>query len=104
MNRQGKNIIIAAVSIRLYGCKLGRLVLSTAVEPSQINTTDIRKDHQRTVGNLYAARRTLSMKYFQYGQVLFRRADGKNLVTPMATEDQVTEAKEVIFLRTWIQF
>lgn len=97
MDRQKRNIEqLAAVSSSVfYGCKVGdALFFSTAVEPSQTNTTRYSEIWGSPDGNGWQLVRRfkkdfLPMKYFQYGQVLFPSGpgDGKNLwFTPTAMD------------------
>ena len=83
-----------------FGCKVGDvLFLSTAAEPSEINRTDAVELWCSLDGERWSLLRTFakdrwSLRYFQYGQVLFPAGpgDGENLYfTPFATEaDQCT--------------
>lgn len=83
-----------------YGCKMGEwLFFSTVVEPSQVNTSqyaEVWGSRDGTTWQRVARHKKdwLSMKYFQYGQVLFPAGPGggHNLwYTPMATtNDQKT--------------
>lgn len=78
-----------------YGCKVGHsLFFSTAVEPSEVNRSgcaEVWSSHDgSTWFKLVEFKKDMySMKYFQYGQVLFPagEGDGKHLfLTPFATE------------------
>ncbi len=83
-----------------YGCKVGdALFFSTAVEPTDINRTDAAELWCSLDGENWSLLRTfskdrLSLRYFQYGQILFPAGpgDGENLYfTPFATQgDQRT--------------
>ncbi len=83
-----------------YGCKVGdALFFSTAVEPSDINRTDAAELWCSLDGENWSLLRTfekdrLSLRYFQYGQVLFPAGPGDDAhlyYTPFATEgDQKT--------------
>lgn len=77
-----------------YGCKVGEwLFFSTVVEPSKVNTShyaEVWGSRDGVTWQCVARHKKdwLSMKYFQYGQVLFPAGpgDGHNLwYTPSAT-------------------
>lgn len=84
-----------------YGCKVGKLsFFSTEVEPSEFSTSPYVEVWGSRDGSKWQCverhkKDWLSMKYFQYGQVLFPDGpgDGHNLwYMPMATiSDQKTQ-------------
>ncbi|TDY02689.1 hypothetical protein [Thiohalophilus thiocyanatoxydans] len=97
MDRKGQNVekLAAVESSVFYGCKVGEyLFFSTAVEPSQVNTTRHAEVWGSADGENWQVVRRFkkdiwSMKYFQYGQVLFPGGpgDGSNLwMTPFSVE------------------
>ena len=97
MNRKGEKIeCLADVNSSIfYGCKVGdSLFFSTAVEPSSVNSTPCaavwRSDNGEDWENIIELKKDLwSMKYFQYGQVLFPAGpgDAKHLYySPFATK------------------
>lgn len=79
INRKTKQVasLQAVGSSVFYGCKCGNdLFFSTVVEPSRVNTTkyvELWHSRNRTDWNIIRTWRKdlLSMKYFQYGQILF---------------------------------
>ena len=104
MDRRGVDIkrLCAVGSSIFYGCKVGEcLFFSTAVEPSRVNRC---KDAQVWGSNnggewqlVKSFRKdVLSMKYFQYGQVLFPSGKGDDVnlwLTPLATKHDQTTLK-----------
>jgi hypothetical protein len=77
-----------------YGCKVGdKLFLSTAIEPSQTNTTSYAEvwcceDGENWYKFTEFKKDALSKKYFQYGQVLFPTINDDRdhlYITPFAT-------------------
>lgn len=102
MDRNGKNVeqLAAVGSSVFYGCKVGNhLFFSTAVEPSRVNNSRYAELWGSSDGTRWQLIQKFkkdhwSMKYFQYGQILFPSgpSDGKNLwITPMGTKfDQKT--------------
>lgn len=98
MNREGGNIerLQAAVGGPIfYGCKVANsLFFSTVVEPGSVNTSRLAEVWRTDNGSdwekiLEFEKDIWSMKYFQYGQVLFPTCpgDGKHLYCmPLATK------------------
>jgi len=105
MDREGSNVeqLCSVGSSVFYGWKVGNhLVFSTAVEPSVINTSkEAEVWHSIDGANwkrlLSFPKDRLSMKYFQYGQVLFPQVseyDGNTLYcTPFAVREHGTTIK-----------
>ncbi|MDY6867268.1 MAG: hypothetical protein SVT56_05095 [Chloroflexota bacterium] len=96
MDRQGHHVdrLAAVGGSVFYGCKAGEsLFLSTAVEPSEVNTRPYAEVWRSDNGDdwyrfLEFKKDILPMKYFQYGQVFFPAGpgDGRHLYcTPFAT-------------------
>lgn len=97
MDRLGNNIesLCSVGSSIFYGCKVGKsLFFSTAVEPSKINPTKYveiwRSDNGTHWDKVMEFKKDIwSMKYFQYGQVLFPSGpiDNSHLYfTPFSTK------------------
>ena len=102
MDREGINIeqLCEVESSVFFGCKVGKsLFFSTAVEPSLINHTRVAHVIGSSDGDDWKIVKSfrkdfLSLKYFQYGQVLFPSGEGDSMnlwLTPMSTNyDQTT--------------
>jgi hypothetical protein len=84
IDRRGENIerLVNVSSSVFYGCKVGSsLFFSTAVEPSQVNTTRFSEIWTSTNGKdwikiLEVKKDFFSMRYFQYGQTLLPAGPG----------------------------
>jgi hypothetical protein len=98
MDREGKRVeqLASVGGSVFYGCRIGEvLVFSTAVEPSEVNSRPFAEVWVSGDGLNWNKFREfkkdfLSLKYFQYGQVLFPNfcAPAKNFLycTPFATK------------------
>jgi hypothetical protein len=103
---RGTNIITKMQEVGssvFWGCKVGdSLIFSTAVEPSEINKTRRTEVWLSADGILWRKKLTFckdfySMKYFQYGQVLFPYGENKSeylWYTPFGTK---TRSKSFIY-------
>lgn len=101
MDRSGKHIerLQAVNGSVFYGCIVGRsLFFSTAVEPSTVNTSRSAEVWRSDDGvhwfKIFDFKKdSLSMKYFQYGQVLFPNECGQKDIlycSPFATQKHGT--------------
>lgn len=97
MSREGKNLeqLTPVGSSVFYGCKVGNsLFFSTAIEPSNTNSTSDaeiwRSDNGTEWYKFLGFKKDIwSMKYFQYGQVLFPSGENESeylCFTPYATK------------------
>ena len=98
MDREGQNLeqLVAVDSSVFYGCKVGEsLFFSTAIEPSSINTSRKAEVWRSDNGTdwykfLEFKKDIWSMKYFQYGQILFPSGNNTSTslyFTPFAAEN-----------------
>lgn len=113
MHRDGSNVeqLQEVSSSVFYGCKVGEsLFFSTAIEPSKVNKSRAAEVWRSDNGKewyLYTSfkKDLFSMKYFQYGQVLFPsgKGDDKYLYCYLlATEGHGKTIKFLINLETVI--